>query len=436
VIFEELNLTKPLLNALEDLGYVDATPIQQAAFPVIMSGKDVIGIAQTGTGKTYAYLLPILRQLTYSEQRQPRVLIIVPTRELVLQVVDEIRKLTKYMTVRFAGIYGGTNINTQKQLVYNGLDILVATPGRLYDLALTGVLRLNNIQKFVIDEVDELLNLGFRPQLMSFMETLPQVRQNLMFSATLTADVEKVIDDFFYNPFKIEIAPHGTPIEKIEQSVFLVPNFFTKINLLEYLLDNNVELEKVLVFVETKKLADRVFDKIVGKYGEQVAAIHSNKSQSQRINTLKRFKEGNHRVLIATDIMARGLDISDVSHVLNFDTPSFAADYIHRIGRTGRADKPGKSITFVNQAEQDYLLEIEKLMKRTVSISELPKEIEISNIFTDEERPKLYDKTYLKKPKKKTEAQAAFHEKKEKNKKQNSGSPAKKVEKWKTVKKV
>jgi len=430
VIFDELNLTKPLLNALDDIGYIDVTPIQEAAFSVIMSGKDVVGIAQTGTGKTFAYLLPILRQLKYSEQRQPRVLIMVPTRELVLQVVDEIRKLTKYMSVRFAGIYGGTNINTQKQLIYDGLDILVATPGRLYDLVLTGVLRLSMIQKFVIDEVDEMLNMGFRPQLISFMETLPQVRQNLMFSATLTPDVEAVINDFFVNTYKIEIAPHGTPIEKIEQSAYYVPNFFTKINLLEYLLKNVEDLNRVLVFVETKKLADRVFEKLHEKFGDEIGLIHSNKAQNQRINTLRRFKEGIHRVLISTDIMARGLDISDVTHVLNFDTPTQAPDYIHRIGRTGRADKPGKAITFINEAERDLQTEIETLMKKNIPITDFPKEVEISNIYTDEERPKLYDKTYLK-PQKKIVKGAAFHEKLEKNKKQNSGSPALKVKKWK-----
>ena len=196
-----------------------------------MSGKDVVGIAQTGTGKTFAYLLPILRQMTYSVQREPRVLIVVPTRELVIQVVGEIEKLAKYMTVRVLGVYGGTNIKTQGQAVYNGVDILVATPGRLVDLTMHGLLRLKSVQKLVIDEVDEMLNLGFRPQLLTFMEILPQKRQNLMFSATLTEDVEKVITDFFYSPFKIKISPHGTPLEQIIQVAYEVPNFSTKANL-------------------------------------------------------------------------------------------------------------------------------------------------------------------------------------------------------------
>jgi ATP-dependent RNA helicase RhlE len=217
VTFSELNLNKPLLNALADLEFEYATPIQGQAFPVIMSGRDVVGVAQTGTGKTIAYLLPILRQLTYSEAKDPRALILVPTRELVLQVVDEINKLTKYASVRTVGVYGGTNVNTQKDLIYKGLDILVATPGRLIDLTFTGILRLKSIQKVVIDEVDEMLNQGFRKQLRDIMDLLPEKRQNLLFSATLTSDVEELFSDYFNNPVKIEIVPHGTPLEKSVQ---------------------------------------------------------------------------------------------------------------------------------------------------------------------------------------------------------------------------
>jgi ATP-dependent RNA helicase RhlE len=226
--FEELNLNKPLLNALNDLEYIQPTPIQEKAFPVIMSGRDVVGIAQTGTGKTFAYLLPILRQLPFSKQKHPRVLIVVPTRELVLQIVAEIKKLTTYMNIRYQGIYGGTNIKTQKQLVYDGTDILVATPGRLTDLTLTGILRLKDIQKLVVDEVDQLLGLGFRQQLNTFLETLPTKRQNILFSATMNEDIEQLLLKFFDTPEKIEIAAHGTPLEKIEQRVYHVPNFYTK----------------------------------------------------------------------------------------------------------------------------------------------------------------------------------------------------------------
>jgi ATP-dependent RNA helicase RhlE len=420
VNFDELNITKPLLNALNDLEYTNPTPIQKEGFPRIMSGVDVVGIAQTGTGKTFAYLLPLLRQLTYSDERYPRILIIVPTRELVVQVVGEIEKLTKYMNVRFAGVYGGTNINTQRQLVYDGLDVLVATPGRLLDLKLTGVLRLKLVKKLVIDEVDEMLNLGFRHQLVSIIENLSEKRQNLMFSATLTDDVEKLINDFFSTPAKIEIERHGTPIEKIKQIAYHVPNFFTKVNLLTYLLTNDESFSKVLIFVASKKLADKLHEQITEKFPSQIGVIHSNKSQNYRLRTLKEFDQDKLRVLISTDILARGLDITDVSHVINFDLPDFPVDYIHRIGRTGRKEKTGIALSFINEKEQEYQVEIEKLMNKIIKLKPLPEDLEISQIYTDEERPILYDKTYLKSNNFK-DSQGAFHEKKEKNKKVNLG---------------
>lgn len=422
--FEDLNINTPLLNALDDLGYLYPTPIQEKAFSVIMSGKDLVGVAQTGTGKTFAYLLPILKLHTYSEQREPRVLIVVPTRELVLQVVSEIEKLAKYMTVRVVGVYGGTNIKTQGQLVYDGVDLLVATPGRLVDLTMHGLLRLKSIQKLVIDEVDEMLNLGFRPQLLTFMEILPQRRQNLMFSATLTQDVEQLIADFFNDPKKIEIAPHGTPLEQIIQKGYYVPNFTTKANLLEHLLKTDPEMNKVLVFVDSKRGADRLLELIDKSFPDLIGVIHSNKSQNYRINSLRQFESGNHRILIATDVAARGLDILDITHVINFDTPMVPGDYIHRIGRTGRADKPGVAITFINEAEEEYQAQIEMLMNKRIPMVEIPKEVVISPLFSDEEKPKLFDKNYLQ-PASIKQSKGAFHEKKEKNKKINLGGPAK-----------
>ena len=428
--FEDLNLNTPLLNAISDLDYVYPTPIQVKAFSVIMSGKDVIGVAQTGTGKTFAYLLPILRQLKYSEQKKPRVLIVVPTRELVLQVVKEIEKLTKYITIRFAGVYGGTNINTQKKLIHAGLDILVATPGRLMDLYMTGILRFKEIQKLVVDEVDEMLKLGFRPQVEAIMEVLPQKRQNLMFSATLTEEVEELILSFFHDPQKVEIAPHGTPLEKIIQRAYHVPNFFTKVNLLRQLLVHNKSLERVLVFVATKKLADRVEEQLIKDFPGTIGVIHSNKSQNQRFNVLDKFREGENKIIIATDIIARGLDISDVTHVINFDMPTEPGDYIHRIGRTGRADKDGVAISFINEAEQEQQMEVEALMKKAIPLESLPEDLEISTIFTEEERPNLGDKHYLKAPTIK-HSKGAFHEKKDKNRKANSGSPGRKKPQYK-----
>ncbi len=420
--FDDLNINKPLLNAIDDLGYINPTPIQAETFSVVLSGKDIVGTAQTGTGKTFAYLLPILRNLKFSESTHPRVLIVVPTRELVVQVTAEIEKLTKYMSVRYAGIYGGTNINNQKKVVYAGLDVLVGTPRRLMDLSMTGVLRLKAVKQLVIDEVDEMLATGFRPQLVSLMETLPTRRQNIMFSATLSEDVSEIIDDFFQNPTKVEIVPHGTPIERIKQTAYHVPNFHTKVNLLENLLNSDEELSKVLVFVSSKKFADRLFEKISPMFPEQIGVVHSNKSQNFRLASLERFQEGEHRVLIATDIMARGLDISDVTHVINFDTPETPEDYIHRIGRTGRADKDGEAIIFINEVEQEQQVLIEEFMRKQIPLAEIPEEVEISTIFTDEEQAKPVSNIVLKAPKL-TQSKGAFHEKKEKNMKRNSGSP-------------
>jgi ATP-dependent RNA helicase RhlE len=427
VVFADLNLSTPLLNALNDLSLDTPTPIQEKTFSIIMSGKDMVGIAQTGTGKTYAYLLPLLRLLKFSDQRHPRILILVPTRELVLQVVESVEKLTTYMNLRCIGVYGGTNINTQKQTVYDGCDILVATPGRLIDLNLTGVLRLKSIQKLIIDEVDEMLDLGFQPQLMSLMESLPERRQNIMFSATLTSEVEELINNFCINPTKVEIAPHGTPLEKIAQTAYFVPNFNTKINLLEILLTNS-EMEKVLVFVSTKKEADRLQHRLENRFHDELGIIHSNKSQNQRINALKQFERGTYRILIATDLVARGLDITDITHVINVDVPTESANYIHRIGRTGRAEKEGAAITLVAEYEENRLKDIEKLMGKKIEIGMLPENLTISFTLTRDEKPTIIQKDYLKSvsvPKTGKEGGGAFHEKKAKNKKVNLGGPGK-----------
>jgi ATP-dependent RNA helicase RhlE len=347
-----------------------------------------------------------------------------------VQVVEEVNKLVKYSNLRVAGVYGGTNVNTQKQLVYKGMDVLVATPGRLIDLTLTGVLRLRSVQKFVIDEVDEMLNLGFRSQLTSVIDLLPAKRQSLLFSATLTKDVEALFIDYFKNPHKIEVAPHGTPIEKITQYAYLVPNFYTKINLLEFLLANDANLTRVLVFVNSKKNADRLYESMEKLFPGDIGVIHSNKSQNFRLNALKQFQGGSFRMLIATDIIARGLDITDVTHVINFETPEVPGDYIHRIGRTGRAEKDGIAITFANESDPSQLKDIEQLMKKSVPIWQLPENIVISNVLTEEEKPgKLFDKDYLKIAPRK-DFQGAFHEKKEKNLKVNLGGPKKRNPKF------
>jgi ATP-dependent RNA helicase RhlE len=423
--FKDLNLSKQLLNALNDIGFDSPTPIQEKAFPVIMSGKDVVGIAQTGTGKTFSYLLPILRQITFSEQRQPRVLIVVPTRELVMQVVGEIEKLSKYMNMRFTGVYGGGNINIQKQKVYDGLDILVATPGRLIDLTLSRTLQFNGIQKLVIDEVDEMLNLGFRAQLIKILDILPEKRQNLMFSATLNEDVEMMIENYFTKPVYVELITRGTPLEKIIQHAYHVPNFYTKVNLLENLLQTDAEFKKVLVFVKNKKIADEIFKELETEYGQEIGVIHSNKTQPQRFNAVKQFDEGIHKLLIATDVIARGLDLKDVTHVLNFDMPlKDPNSYIHRIGRTGRADKTGISVSFITKADVEIQKSIETLMNKKMTVLEIPESVEISINLTQVEKPVTRDKN-LNKNKKLVKPTGAFHEKSEKNKKVNLGGARK-----------
>lgn len=408
------------MNALEDLGYTTPTPIQGQVYSTILSGKDVVGIAQTGTGKTFAYILPLLRHLKYSEQKHPRILILVPTRELVVQVVGEIEKLATYINVRIKGVYGGTNINTQKQNVYDGCDILVATPGRLLDLALSGVLRLKAVQKLVIDEVDEMLNLGFRTQLTNLLDILPLKRQNLLFSATMTTDVDAVIGAFFNTPVKFTVVPEGTPLDNIEQRAYHVPNFYTKVNLLEHLLKHDEEMTKVLIFAESKRLVDRLEEKIAEHFPKQIGVIHSNKSQNYRLRSIERFQKGEYKILVATDLIARGIDFDNVTHVINFDTPDYPENYLHRIGRTGRAEAKGISVTLINEVEQAYQQHIETLMNYKIPLLEIPEDVEISDIFTPEERPNLADKNYLPEPARKG-VKKSDPKKLAKNQKENKG---------------
>jgi ATP-dependent RNA helicase RhlE len=283
-------------------------------------------------------------------------------------------------------------------------------------------LKLTSVQKLVIDEVDEMLEQEFRAQLTMILDLLPKKRQNILFSATLTHEVEKIFTRFFNNPIKIEIAAHGTPLEKIIQKAYHVPNFTTKINLLENLLKTDKTMTKVLVFASTIKQADRLFEQMNKKFPEEVGVIHSRNSQNNRFAALEKFASGKSMILIATDVAARGLDISDVTHVINFDTPDISGDYIHRIGRTGRAGKIGVAITLINKIEEEYFEAIEALMKIKIPIESLPKEIEISKVFSEFEKPITTGKNYLKAiAKKKTTA--VVHEKKQKNQKVNLGGP-------------
>jgi ATP-dependent RNA helicase RhlE len=417
--FTELNLPAALLNALNDLGYENPTTIQSKTFATAMSGADVCGIAQTGTGKTIAYLLPCLRQWKFTRDIHPQILIIVPTRELVVQVVETIHTLTSYMSVVAVGVYGGVNINTQRLAVEQKVDILVATPGRLFDLAMLGSVKFKAIKKLVIDEVDEMLNIGFRTQLKNILDLLPAKKQNLLFSATLTEDVEDLLQVYFTNPIKIEAAPTGTPVDNIQQLAYEVPNFYTKVNLLQLLLAEDISMTKVLVFAGSRALADQLFEQLEGSYLGSAGVIHSNKEQNHRFNTVKQFKEGVYRFIIATDIVARGIDIAEVTHVINFDTPDEPENYMHRIGRTGRADKKGIAITFITPNEKKAQQGIEALMHYSIPVLPLPNHLTISEELTEDEKPKIFMKEIQVKVPKKELAGPAFHPKSAKNSKVN-----------------
>lgn len=413
MVFSDFKLSNPLLNALADMELHTPTPIQQRAFSTIASGVDVVGIAQTGTGKTLAFLLPVLRSWKFQKHRFPQILIVVPTRELVAQIVGEVEQLTAYMTVAVAGVYGGVNMARHVAAVEAGLDVLVGTPGRILDLSLHGALNFKAIRHFIIDEVDEMLELGFRTQLNNIIDLLPKKRQNLLFSATMTPEVEQIIADTFNFPVVVEAAATGTPLENITQLGYRVPNFNTKINLLRHLLLDREVYHRVLVFAPSKRLADLLFEAITEDFPEELGIIHSNKSQNYRFESLRKFQAGEHRVLIATDLVSRGLDLTEVSHVINIDTPDLPESYIHRIGRTGRADKTGTSITFTTEAELPYLAAAEKLMKYQVQQLPFPEDVPVSDQKIPEEMEVLRVPNVQ--VKLSTDRPNAFHEKKKKN---------------------
>ncbi len=421
--FEQFNLPKSVQKAIDEMGFVKPTPIQEKSFAVIMSGRDMMGIAQTGTGKTFAYLLPLLKLYKFTPTNTPKIVILVPTRELVVQVVDEVEKLTKYLSIKTLGIFGGVNINTQKKAVFDGIDILVGTPGRVMDLALDAYIRFDETQKLVIDEFDEMLNLGFRVQLTSILAMMKNKRQNILFSATMTEEVDALLGDYFDYPEEVTLSPSGTPLENIAQFIYNVPNFYTKINLLKHLLNSDESTDRVLVFVNNKRISDLLFDKIEEEFPEQFGVIHSNKSQNYRLTTMSEFQAGNLRGLITTDVMARGLDISNISHVINFEMPERPELYMHRIGRTGRADAKGTAISFYTKREEEMKLEIEVLMNRELNPEIFPADVEISTVLIGPEKEKEKIKQLFKKQK--LEGEGAFQEKAKKNTKVNLGGPSK-----------
>ncbi len=415
--FEDFKIKKQLHNAIADLGFERPTPIQEASYSPILGGLDFVGIAQTGTGKTIAYLLPILQDLKYSEQQNPRVLILAPTRELVIQIVEQIEKLTSYLSVRVLGVYGGSNnINPQKRAVAEGVDIIVGTPRRLYDLALSNVLRLKSIKKLVIDEVDIMLDFGYKTQLKNIFDHLPEKRQNILFSATMTTYVDELMDEFLINPVKKTISISGTPLENISQECYAVPNFYTKVNLLNHLLQDKEEYRKVLIFVATRINADRLAELL--EFHSEISVIHSGKEQNYRTKSIEKFAEGTSRILIATDVIARGIDIEKISTVISFDTPFYPENYIHRIGRTGRAEQEGKSILFYSEKETELKEAIESLMNYTIPFNEFPEEVSVASRLTPEEKNKPLDPDEVPDKKSAVAKGSSFHEKSAKNSKE------------------
>ena len=423
ITFADFELPEKILDVLADQNLFEPTPIQEKSLKPILSGRDVMGIAQTGTGKTLAYLLPVLKTWKYNKTGNPTVVILVPTRELVVQVTDIVKNLTQNITARVVGIYGGVNIKTQKLLFNDGCDILVGTPGRIMDLAIDNAISLKEVQKLVVDEFDEMLNLGFKVQLANIFTMMREKRQNILFSATMTEAVDAVLEEYFANPIEISLAKSGTPLEKIEQIAFKVENFNTKINLLEHLLKTDTDFSKVLIFCNNKKNADYLYTKIDELFPDEFDVIHSNKSQNYRLNAMRNFEAQKVRGLITTDIMARGLDISDITHVINFEIPEVPEQYIHRIGRTGRADKNGISISFVTKKEETLLLDIELLMDKELKLKDFPAEVKVNPVKIASEKETVVMKNAH--TVKLEEGGGAFHEKKDKNKKINLGGPTK-----------
>jgi ATP-dependent RNA helicase RhlE len=370
--FKELNLIEPLAKALQEEGYVTPTPIQQQAIPLVLNGRDLLGCAQTGTGKTAAFSLPMLQLLynkpqTVQGKKRIRGLIITPTRELAIQIQESLVAYGRHTGLRSTVIFGGVTQRAQTDALGRGIDILVATPGRLLDLMDQGFVSLRDLEFFVLDEADRMLDMGFVHDVKRIIAVLPKERQSLFFSATMPPVISKLADTILRNPAKVEVTPVSSTADTVVQSVYFVDKN-NKGKLLEMLLEDS-SITSALVFSRTKHGADRVTKELT-KAGIKTEAIHGNKAQNARQRALSNFKEGKTRVLVATDIAARGIDVDDLSHVFNYDLPNIAETYVHRIGRTGRAGASGIAISFCMFDEIPYLKDIQKLIGRTVPVVE------------------------------------------------------------------
>jgi len=410
--FEEFNLNRQILNAVADAGFTVATPIQEKAIAPVLSGQDIFGIAETGTGKTAAYVLPILMQLKYAQGDAARALILAPTRELAMQIAEHVKIFSKYTDLRSVVVFGGIGPRTQIEQIKAGVDIIIATPGRFLDIYLAGHINTQYLKFLVLDEADKMMDMGFIGSIHRILEIVPRRRQNLLFSATMSELVHKIAGDFLKNPTIIEVGEQATPAQTVTQVLYEVPNFKTKINLLQHLLKNDVDFKRLMIFCKTKTVADNIHSFIERRFGaDAVRVIHANKGQNTRINSIAAFKEGNLRVLVATDVASRGIDVAEVSHVINFDVPIIIEDYVHRIGRTGRAYAKGDAITFCTEAEKYYIKKIEKLMRQTIPAVPMPAEVFVEET-PYEERQYIAREIDTQKRKDDPDFKGAFHEKK------------------------
>lgn len=409
--FESFALNKQLLSAIEELGFQEPTEIQSKTIPQALAGHDILGIAQTGTGKTAAYLLPILMKIKFAQGTAPRALIFVPTRELTIQVMEAAKGLARNTDLRIVAAYGGTGIKPQLEAVRNGIDILIATPGRFMDLYLTGEMPLKLVTTMVLDEADRMMDMGFMPQIRKILEVVPRKRQNLLFSATMPDKVIVLTEEFLTFPLRIEATPPATTAVTVSQIAYRTPNIKTKINLLQHLLDSDPEMNRIMIFTRKRQTAENIFRYIKRKVESEVRVIHANKDQNARLNAMEAFREGNVRVLVTTDVTARGIDISEVSHVINFDVPVQYEDYVHRIGRTGRAGLSGKAISFANFAEVWHLERIEKLIRMKIPYAELPDGVVVEETPFEEHQEQAKEIDQIKR-KEDPDFQGAFHEKK------------------------
>ncbi len=370
--FKNLGLSDSLLKAISEKGYETPTPIQQKAIPRILEGKDVLASAQTGTGKTAGFTLPMLQKLANAKQmhkRPVRALVLTPTRELAAQVYDDVKTYSKYVDIRSTVIFGGVNANPQIRTLKQGVDILVATPGRLLDLHNQGIFSLKSVEFLVLDEADRMLDMGFARDINKILALLPKRRQNLLFSATFSKEIKKLANSFLYQPVLVEATPENTTAEKVDQLIFKTDKAKKTDLVIKLISEGN--WQQVLIFTRTKHGANRLAQKL-DKAKITSAAIHGNKSQGARTKALANFKSGNVRVLVATDIAARGLDIPLLPHVINYELPNIPEDYVHRIGRTGRAGASGEAISIVSVDEFEYVRAIEKLLGERLDQKTIP----------------------------------------------------------------